>query len=74
MEIVLLAVVLSLGIFSSGLVGADQYDEQIWALQGQNASHQQAANELAAQAASYQDAVDKLSTQINNLRQAILDN
>jgi len=71
---VLLAVVLSLGIFSSGLVGADQYDEQIRVLQEQNATNQQVVNDLAGQAASYQDAVDKLSTQINNLRQAILDN
>src|SRR3989344_5060765 len=37
---VLLAVVLSLGIFSSGLVGADQYDEQIRVLQEQNATNQ----------------------------------
>ncbi|MBI2592427.1 CHAP domain-containing protein [Candidatus Saccharibacteria bacterium] len=66
--------VLSIGLFASGIVVADQFDDQIRSLQQQNDSNRQKANQFAAQAASYQDAVDKLSTQINNIRQAILDN
>src|SRR3989344_5771775 len=67
-------IVLSVGTFAGGFVFADQFDEQIRILQEQNSSNQQVANRLAAEAASYQDALDKLSAQINNLRQAILDN
>lgn len=72
--IFIVGAILFLSIFAGGFVLADQYDEQIRALQEQNNTNQQAANRLAAEAASYQDAVDKLSAQINNLRQAILDN
>lgn len=66
--------VLTLSLIAGGLARADQFDEQIKALQQQNDTHQVAVNQLAAEAASYQDAIDKLSAQINNLRQAILDN
>lgn len=70
--IVLSGVVLAgLGIYG-GLARADQFDQQIQELQQQNASHQQAANALAAQADSYQDAVDKLASQINSIQQAIV--
>lgn len=73
-----LLTVLSAGIILAGsgfsLATADQYDEQIRALQQQNSAHQSTVNQLAAEAASYQDVIDKLSAQINNLRQAILDN
>lgn len=58
---------------TTGLVKADQFDEQIRALQNQNSATRQISNQLADQASSYQDAVDKLSTQINSIRQAILD-
>lgn len=58
---------------TTGLVRADQFDEQIRALQDQNSATRQISNQLADQASSYQDAVDKLSTQINSIRQAILD-
>ena len=71
---IIVMVALSASVSIGVVVSADQYDEQIRALSEQNATKQQAANQLAAQAASYQDAVDKLTTQINNLRQAILDN
>lgn len=59
---------------SAGLVRADQYDEQIKALQAQNATSQSASNDLAAQASSYQDAVYKLDQQIGSLQQAIVNN
>ena len=66
--------ILVLGLVAGGLARADQFDEQIKALQQQNNTNQVTVNQLAAEAASYQDAIDKLSAQINNLRQAILDN
>lgn len=58
---------------TTGLVKADQFDEQIKALQDQNSATRQISNQLADQASSYQDAVDKLSQQINSIRQTILD-
>lgn len=58
---------------TTSLVKADQFDDQIRALQDQNSATRQVSNQLADQASSYQDAVDKLSTQINGIRQAILD-
>lgn len=70
--ILLLGVVLAGSGFS--LVSADQFEEQIKALQNQNAAHQANANQLANQAASYQDVIDKLATQISNISHAILDN
>jgi len=68
--------ILSLLIVSGsvGLVRADQFDQQIQALQEQNNSNQAQANNLAAQASSYQDAIDKLQLQINALQQSIVDN
>ena len=66
--------ILVLGLVAGGLARADQFDEQIKTLQQQNNTNQVTVNQLAAEAASYQDAIDKLSAQINNLRQAILDN
>lgn len=61
----------SAGIYS-GLVRADQFDQQIQDLQQQNVSNKQASDALAAQATSYQDAVDKLASQINSIQQAIV--
>jgi peptidoglycan hydrolase CwlO-like protein len=60
--------------FYAGLARADQYDEQIQALQAQNAGSQSAANQLASQASSYEDAINKLQEQINSLQQVIVDN
>ncbi len=68
-----LGITLSASIFAGAIVRADQFDAQIQALQQDNAAKRQAANQLAAQASSYQDAVDRLSTQINSIRQTILD-
>lgn len=70
---VAVAVVLSTSILVGGFVRADQFDEQIQALRQDNTAKKEASNQLAAQASSYQDAVDRLSTQINSIRQAILD-
>ncbi len=58
----------------TSLVRADQFDEQIKALQDQNSVNKQTANQLAAQASSYQDAIDKLQIQIDALQQAIVTN
>lgn len=71
--ILVVGLVLGVTIVAGGLVKADQYDEQIKALQSQNAATAQSALLLAGQAASYQDEVDKLSSQINSIRQTILD-
>lgn len=69
----LVVLVVALSVVVGGLVRADQYDAQIKALQQDNAAKQQAADQLAAQASSYQDQVDRLTTQINSIRQTILD-
>jgi len=67
-----IAVVLTGSIIYGGIVRADSFDQQIQALQQQNSSNKQIANQLAAQASSYQDAVDRLQAQINTLENAIL--
>ena len=61
-------------IYYTGFVRADQYDEQIRALQQQNDVNQQAADDLASRASSYQDAVNRLEEQIDALQQAIVEN
>jgi surface antigen len=72
----LLAVVLILGLVISHIpnVLADTFDDQINALNQQNAQNRQVANQLQVQAASYQDAINKLQIQINALQGAINDN
>jgi peptidoglycan hydrolase CwlO-like protein/surface antigen len=55
-------------------VRADQFDDQIRALQSQNNNNQAASNQLAAQANSYQDAINKLQEQISALQAAIVAN
>jgi surface antigen len=49
-------------------VHADQYDEQIKALNAQNSETQGLVNGLQAQAGSYQDAISQLQGQINALQ------
>ena len=61
------------GVFTA-FAHADQYDEQIRALQNQNASNRSTSNQLAAQASDYQDAIDRLQAQINSLQAAIDEN
>jgi len=53
---------------------ADQFDEQIKALQQANAGAQGTLGDLQAQAASYEDAINKLQVQINALQQIIAAN
>ena len=62
----------ALATFYKGMVKADQFDQQIQALQSQNASQQQTSQQLGAQASSYQDQVDMLSQQIDGLQQSIV--
>jgi len=52
-------------------VRADQFDQQIQALQNQNAGNQAISDQLAAQASNYQDAVNKLQDEINGLQAQI---
>jgi peptidoglycan hydrolase CwlO-like protein len=55
-------------------VHADSYDEQIKALQQQNASSQTELNSLVGQASDYRDAINKLQVQINSVQAGINDN
>ena len=55
-------------------VMADSYDNQIKALQQQNASTQSSLNGLLSQASSYQDAINQLQSQINAVQSSINDN
>lgn len=73
-SVIIIAAVLAGATIYSGVVRADQFDEQIRALQGQNAGLQGQANQLGAQAASYQDQVNKLEAQVNALQQSIVAN
>src|SRR5579862_1978813 len=57
-----------------GPVKADQFDQQIQALQNQSDAAQAQSNALASVASSYQDAVNKLQQQIDGLQQSIVDN
>jgi surface antigen len=70
--IITIGVMLAGVTLSAGLVKADQYDQQIQALQDQNSANQSLSNSLAAQASSYQDAVNKLQAQIDQLQQNIV--
>jgi surface antigen len=70
--VVLAGFTISLATLSYGKVKADQYDDQVRALQAQNSGLQVQSNSLAAQADSYQSAIDQLQTQINALQQNIV--
>jgi peptidoglycan hydrolase CwlO-like protein len=69
-SVVSICVVLILTTLING-VKADQFDEQIKALQSQNNNNQSASNQLAAQASNYADAINKLQVQIDALQSAI---
>ncbi len=71
--LLIITTVLAFNVMLSGWASADQFDEQIKALQQQNFADQQIADQMGAEAATYRDAVNKLDTQINAIRQAILD-
>jgi surface antigen len=58
----------------ASLVHADQFDEQIKALQSQNNATQGVVNGLAAQAGSYQGVINQLQAQINAVQAALAAN
>ncbi|HEV7454864.1 MAG TPA: CHAP domain-containing protein, partial [Candidatus Saccharimonadales bacterium] len=71
--VIVVALVVIAGV-AVPIVRADQFDEQIKALQQQNSGAQATLGDLQAQADSYQDAINRLQTQINALQQVINDN
>jgi peptidoglycan hydrolase CwlO-like protein len=68
--LLLTAVVMLFGVVAVP-ARADQFDEQIAALQQQNAANRSSLGSLRAQAASYQDAINKLQVQIDSLQHLI---
>ena len=66
--VVIAAIVLTLGIVSPSLVSADQYSQQIQALQQQNSQTQQSIDTLQNQASSYQAQLDQLQEQISGIQ------
>ncbi|HYH36001.1 MAG TPA: CHAP domain-containing protein [Candidatus Saccharimonadales bacterium] len=65
----LAATFLLVGLIGSAVaVHADQYDEQINALNAQNGASRKVVNDLAAQAGTYQEAIGVLQAQINGLQ------
>lgn len=74
-QLTMLVVAVSLVVVSSTLprVKADSVQQQIQALQSQNAANQSAVNQLQGQAVSYQDAINHLNAQIV-LLQGQIDN
>jgi len=68
----LLVVVLVAGLAAAA--HADQFDEQIKALQSQNNANQKSVDNLVAQAGSYQAAIDQLQAQIDGLQAALTSN
>jgi len=69
----LIGTILAGGTLIGGTVKADQFDQQIQALQKENAGLQVQSDSLAATASSYQQAVDALAAQINSLQQNIVN-
>lgn len=69
--LLVIAVTLTLSVAILPKVYADQFDEQIRALQQQNAQTRNTVEALEVQASSYEDAIGKLQAQINALQQAI---
>lgn len=72
--------VLAVFVAVAGLVGggvvvhADQYDDQINALQQKNSANQSLVNSLASQASSYQGALSQLQSQIDAVQAALAIN
>ena len=71
LTILVSAIVIGFAGVTWHIVHADQFDQQIQALQQQNTQSQAALNGLESQASSYQDAINKLQAQIDALQQAI---
>ena len=69
--ILVIVLVLALGSVATVRVRADQFDEQIKALNQDNAAKQGSKAQLGAEAASLSDAINKLQVQINTLQSQI---
>lgn len=69
---VLIGTILSCATIIGGTVKADQYDQQIQALEQQNANKQLESDSLAAAASNYQQAINVLSQQIASLQDSIV--
>ena len=65
---------LGAGFVVSPMVRADQYDEQIKAIQAENSQKKATVYQLQAQAESYQGEIDRLQGQINIIQQQISEN
>lgn len=63
-----------LAVVITPLVKADQYQDQINALESQNSNTQSLIDSLQGQASSYQDAINILDSQVSGLQQSISDN
>ena len=74
LAVLAVAAVLAIGFSVVPRVTADQFDEQIKALQAQNTNNQSMVQQLESQAASYQDAINNLQGQISILQGQINDN
>jgi surface antigen len=61
-------------VSGAAVVHADQYDDQINAINAEKAQNQSVLNDLTAQATSYQGAIDALQAQINGVQAAIAAN
>lgn len=59
---------------TASVVHADQFDEQINALNSQNNSTRGILNGLASQAGSYQETINQLQVQVNSIRSQIYAN
>jgi surface antigen len=70
--VTIMSVVVIAGI-AVPVVRADQYDDQINALNNQNASASDSLTSLQSQASSYQDAINQLQTQISAVQAQIAD-
>ncbi|MDB5182199.1 MAG: hypothetical protein JWP13_962 [Candidatus Saccharibacteria bacterium] len=70
---VAVSVLITIGTIIPG-VSADSYDEQIQALQNQNAAARSNVTALQSQANSYQDAISRLQTQIDAVTAQIAAN
>jgi peptidoglycan hydrolase CwlO-like protein len=74
LPVVVVMLVLALAMVGVPNVRADQFDDQINALQQQNSGARGSLSALQDQASSYQDAINKLQAQINDLQGKINDN
>lgn len=70
-SVLLILLAFGVGFSSVQQVRADQFDDQINALQSLNNENRNLVNGLASQARSYEDAINQLQSQINALQAAL---